>query len=101
MNYPLKKVNKEGTLLRPQHTYYSDEYAQAVCQLHLSKVIIRDNDGKLKTRYRLHSKHPHSIEMAMAYNIICPKCHNLLKQVGRSLSYHELGLYACPICDKY
>ena len=30
MNYPLKKVNKQGTLLRPQHTYYSDEYAQAV-----------------------------------------------------------------------
>ena len=73
MNYPLMKMNKEGTLLRPQHTYYSDEYAQAMCDLHLSDVIIKDDNGKLKTRYRLHAKHPHNIEMALAYDINCPK----------------------------
>jgi hypothetical protein len=89
------KMNKEGTLLRPQHTYYSDEYAHAMCDLHLSDVVIEDDKGKLKLRYRLHAKHPHTIEGAMAYNILCPKCHRHLKQVGRSLSYHDLGLYAC------
>lgn len=100
MNYPLMKMNKEGTLLRPQHTYYSDEYAHAMCDLHLSDVVIEDDKGKLKMRYRLHAKHPHTIEGAMAYSILCPKCHHHLKQVGRSLSYHDLGLYACPFCDK-
>ena len=99
-NYPLTKLNKEGTLLRPQRSYYSDEYAQAMCDLYLSDEIIRDEKDNTHTRYRLHAKQPHNIEMALAYDLMCPKCSGHLKQVGRTLTAHELGQYACPGCDK-
>lgn len=57
--------------------------------------------GDVHRFYRLHAAQPHSIDMALAYNIKCPKCHtHLLKQVGRCLNYHDLGLYKCPVCDK-
>ena len=62
-NYPISKMNKEGTLL--------------------------------------HAEQPHDMEMAFAYDIHCPNCHNgMLKQTARPLSYNELGLYRCPVCDK-
>ncbi len=99
--YPLTKMNKEGTLLRPQHSYYSDEYAKSMCNLFLSDSIVEDEQGKLHKYYRLHAKQPHNIEMALAYDIHCPNCPNgMLKQIGRPLSYNELGLYRCPVCDK-
>ena len=100
-NYPLTKMNKEGTLLRPQHSYYSDEYAQSTCDLFLSDSIVEDEHGKLHKYYRLHAKQPHDMEMAFAYDIHCPDCHSgMLKQISRPLNYHEQGLYRCPVCDK-
>ena len=100
-NYPLMKMNKEGTLLRPQHSYYSDEYAQRMCDLYLSSSIVKDEQGKLHKYYRLHAKQAHNTEMALAYDIHCPECNNgMLKQISRPLNYNELGLYRCPICDK-
>ena len=100
-NYPLTKMNKEGTLLCPQHSYYSDEYAEIMCDLFLSDSIVEDEHGKLHKYYRLHTKQDHSMEMAFAYNIHCPDCKSgMLKQISRPLSYNELGLYRCPVCDK-
>ena len=99
-NYPLTKMNKEGTLLHPQRSYYSDECAQVMCDLYLSDEIIKDEKGNLHTRYRLNAKQPHNIEMALAYDLMCPKCNSRLKQVGRTLTSHELGQYVCPVCDK-
>ena len=57
-NYPLTKMNKEGTLLRPQHSYYSDKYAESMCDLFLSDSIVEDEHGKLHKYYRLHAKQP-------------------------------------------
>ena len=100
-NYPLTKMNKEGTLLRPQHSYYSDEYAESMCDLFLSDSIVEDEQGKLHKYYRLHAKQDHNMEMAFAYDIHCPDCNvGMLKQISRPLSYNELGLYRCPVCDK-
>lgn len=100
-NYPLMKVNKEGTLLRPQHSYHSDEYTDRMCQLHLSDHIVRDDNGKTHKHYRLHAKQMHNIEMALSYDIMCPNCGcGHLKQVGGCLNSHELGLYSCPLCEK-
>ena len=43
----------------------------------------------------------HTIEMALRYEINCPECNSgRLKQVGRCLNSHELGLYICPVCEK-
>ena len=51
--------------------------------------------------YRLHANRPHTIEMALAYNVKCPVCGgNVMKQVGRCRDYHTLGLYECPVCDR-
>nr|DAG54504.1 MAG TPA: terminase large subunit [Bacteriophage sp.] len=44
----------------------------------------------------------HTIEDALAYDIKCPECghRNTLRQIGRVLDMHNLGLYKCPCCDK-
>jgi hypothetical protein len=100
-NYPVSKVNKEGTLLRPTGSYYSNEYVENMCDLYLRDEIHEDKHRKLHKYYRLHAKQPHNIEMALAYDISCPKCSvGMLKQIGRAVNSHELGLYVCPICDK-
>lgn len=48
--------------------------------------------------YRLHAKHDHTPEMALAYEIKCPKCGQIMKQVTRQNSFTELGLYTCKHC---
>ena len=100
-NYQLKAINKEGTLLRSNNSFYSDEYAESMCDLFLSDSIVEDEQGKLHKYYRLHAKQDHNMEMAFAYDIHCPDCQSgMLKQISRPLSYNELGLYRCPVCDK-
>ena len=100
-NFPLVKLNKEGTLFHAQHSYYTEEYLKGTCDLYLSDILEKDEQGNLHKYYRLHAKKDHTIEMALAYDIFCPKCKsNKLKQIGRQLSSTELGLYKCPICDK-
>jgi predicted RNA-binding Zn-ribbon protein involved in translation (DUF1610 family) len=99
MNYPLHKKNKEGNFLEATHSYYSDEYAQAMCDLYLSDELARNEAGRLQNYYRLHAKNIHSPEMELAYDIGCPKCGKHLKQVGRRISFNELGLYTCPACN--
>lgn len=101
MIYSLCKNNKEGTFLHPTSNYYSEEYAKAMCDLYLKDEIVKDEHGKIKKYYRLHAKHAHTQEEAFVYDIECPNCSNgRLKQVGRQLSHNELGLYACPNCNK-
>lgn len=100
-NYPLKATSKGGTLLLPNNSYISDEYAEKTCDLFLRSSVKKDGQGKLHKYYRLHAKQAHDSEMALAYDIRCPECHvGMLKQIGRQLSYNELGLYRCPVCDR-
>ena len=100
-NYPLIAKNKEGTLLHPQNSYYSDEYTESMCDLFLRDCLVKDEQGKQHKYYRLHARQAHNMEMAFAYDIHCPECNSgMLKQISRPLNYHELGLYRCPVCDK-
>ena len=102
MNFPLHKQNKEGTILQATSSFYSDDYAEKVCDLHLRSELWKDENGKVHEYYRLHSNRPHNIEMALRYTIFCPKCSTgILKQIGRCRNYYELGLYTCPSCDNY
>lgn len=100
-NYPLIKTNKQGTMLHPQASFCSEEYAHSMCDLYLSEECTRDQFWNVTHRYRLHASEPHSIDMALAYNIQCPRCGALLKQVGHTLNYYDLGAYMCPVCDKH
>ena len=99
MIYPLHKY-KNTNYLETTSGYYSDKYAQRMCNLYLKDEIHRNEDGKTTRYYRLHAKHPHTQEMALAYDIQCPKCRNKLKQVGRQNTMNELGLYTCNTCNK-
>lgn len=99
-NYPLIKMNQEGTLFHPQHSSCSDEYCERMCNLYLSDQVDMDDKGKPHKHYRLHAKQPHRMEDYLAYDIMCPKCSKLLKPIGRPINYNELGLYTCPYCDK-
>ena len=100
-NFPLSKMNNEGTLLQGHSSFYSDEYADSMCDLHLRSEIHEDEHGDLHKYYRLRACHPHTIEMALRYDIRCPECFSgMLKLVGRCRNSHELGLYVCPSCEK-
>lgn len=99
-NYPLIKLNKQGTLLLPQHTLYSEEYARSMCNLYLSEEYSSDAYYNVSKQYRLHAREPHSVDMALAYDIKCPNCGTMMKQVGQTLNYYDLGAYICPICNK-
>ena len=101
MLYVLRPTVKNGNVLRPQNTYYTEEYAEKVCNLYLTRETVRNEHGDVDGYYRLHATNPHSVDMALAYDIKCPKCHtHSQKQVGHCLNHYELGLYHCPICDK-
>ena len=100
MLYHLHPTVKNGTRLHPQATFYTEEYAGKVCKLYMTRETARNEKGGVDGYYRLHATTPHSVDMALAYDIKCPKCHNMLKQVGHNIDCYELGLYACPVCDK-
>ena len=100
MIFDLVPFKKDGKYLLPHDTTYTDEYAESMCTLWLKDEIVKDKRGDLHRYYRLHARQPHNIEMALAYDIKCPRCSSNLKQIGRCLNSHELGLYRCPICDK-
>ena len=100
MIYPLHG-QKKGNYLTPLNGYYTEDYAQRMCDLYLKEELARNEAGRMQRFYRLHAKNDHSQEMALAYDIKCPKCNNTLKQIGRQISFNELGLYTCPACNRY
>lgn len=71
-----------------------------MCDLYLKDELAKNEEGRVKKFYRLHAKKEHTQEMALAYDIQCPKCSGRLKQIGRQLSFNELGLYTCPACNR-
>lgn len=99
MIYPLHGQAK-GNCLTPSNSYYSEEYAQRMCALYLSDEIAKNEKGKMQRFFRLHVMRSHTQEMALAYDIKCPKCSGSLKQIGRQISLNKLGLYTCPACNK-
>ena len=99
MIYPLHGQSK-GNYLIASSSSYSEEYAQRMCDLYLKDELAKNEEGRVKKFYRLHAKKEHTQEMALAYDIQCPKCNGRLKQIGRQLSFNELGLYTCPACNR-
>ena len=101
-NYPLKANKYNPRTLEPlTNAYVTEEYLSRRYDLYLTSEYTRDDDGTVRRYYRLNANSPHSVEMALSYDIKCPKCKtNTLKQVGRSLGYYKLGLYECPVCDR-
>lgn len=96
--YPLSKNKKDRRVLHPLSTFSSEQYIESHYDLYLS-IMYDEDGGGLHRSYRLHAMQPHSIEMALAYDIKCPKCGRTMKQTGRCLDSHTLGLYECPSCD--
>ena len=99
MIYPLHGQTK-GNYLTASSSSYSEEYAQRMCDLYLKEEVTENEKGHMQKYYRLHAKHEHTPEMALAYDIQCPDCYRTLKQVGRQISFNKLGLYTCPACNR-
>ncbi len=99
-NYKLHKLNKKGRWFHANDTSFTDEYADERLDLFLRSSVVKKENGKYGNVYRLHAKEPHTVEMALDYDIGCPKCGAQLRLIGRCLNSHELGLYTCPVCDK-
>ena len=100
-NYPLRANKYNWRSLEPQNTFNSEEFTRDHYDLYLTTEHIADSHHNVRRYYRLHANQPHSIEMALAYDIRCPLCNShIMKQVGRCLNAHDLGLYECPVCDR-
>ena len=101
-NYPLRVNKVNWRSLEPQtNTYVTEDYIAGHYDLYLTSEYITDEHNSVHRYYRLHANKPHSIEMALAYDVKCPCCgRNVLKQVGRCKDYYTLGLYECPVCDR-
>lgn len=99
-NYELRKYSEKRALLIPHHTFVTDEYADQRMDLFLRSKLVEHEYGKYTNEYRLYAREPHTIEMALSYDIYCPECGKTLKQIGRCVNSHMLGLYRCPACDR-
>lgn len=99
MIYKLHK-NKNNNFLTASHGAYTEEYAQNMFDLYLKDELIKNDAGRVEKLYRLYAKEDHTQDMALAYDVQCPNCRNVLKQVGKQLTFNKLGLYKCPHCGK-
>ena len=99
--YDLIKLNKEGTAFNARETFTTAEYADRYYRMYLKCSLVENEKGHFKKRFRLHTVKPTSIETALTYDIYCPDCGKRLRQIGRCLDSHDLGLYKCPTCDKW
>ena len=102
MIYPLIKNSKShnDNLYNAANGFYTEECVKRLHRLYLKDEFARNEQGRLVRYYRLSAVRDHTQEMALAYDINCPKCGNRLKQIGRQLSMNELGLYSCPCCNR-
>ena len=99
-NYPLFKMNRnDPDTLTPQNSYYSEQYCERHCNLYLTTQVHQNKKGRLQEYYRLHASTSHTPEQALAYEIKCPKCGAIMKQVTRQNTGTELGLYTCKRCN--
>ncbi len=101
-NFKLRVNKFDRKALYPISTYCSEEYLAGHAGLYLTTDLVEDErNQKLHRYYRLHSSESLSIEDALGFEISCPECHrHKLRQIGRILNSHDLGLYVCPDCDK-
>lgn len=100
-NYPLFSMNKKDPdILTPQNSYYSEQYCEQHCKLYLTTQVHQNEKGRYQAYYRLHASTAHTPEQALAYEIKCPKCDSIMKQVTRQNTGTELGLYTCKRCNR-
>ena len=76
------------------------KFKESSYDLYLTEQLDRNENGKSQRNYRLHARAAHTPEMALAYEIKCPKCGNTLKQIARQRTLTDLGLYTCKCCNK-
>ena len=102
-SYALRSTKYDWREMEPvTNSSMSEEYVSEHYDLYITSEVLYNKDTqKYYRRYRLHANRPHSIEMALAYDIKCPHCGtNNLKQIGRCQDHFTLGLYECPVCDR-
>lgn len=100
-NFILHAQGLNKKILRPTSYIITEEGLKHSYELYLTKELWKQKTyGNFRSVYRLHACVPHTVEMALAYNILCPKCGKPMRQIGRCQDFHTLGLYECMNCDK-
>ena len=97
--FPLHNHNN-GDILYPQNSFYSEECASRICSWYLTDHLYKNDKGKVKSAYRLHSCKPRTFADYMKFEVACPKCKHRMYPIQDALNYHDLALYFCKHCDK-
>lgn len=82
--YNLHKTDhKDGTYgLHPNSTSYTEEYAEKVCSFYLTDEYVRNEHRNVDVFYRLNSPRTvHNNYQALIYDVCCPKCGGIMRQV--------------------
>ncbi len=98
--FPLNTNTKNGTVLHPQSSFYTEEYARRMCNWYLTDHVQKDGNGDVRKSYQLHSSEPRSFADFMAYDILCPKCGQRMHPIANAVNSHDLALYTCSACNK-
>ncbi len=98
--YPLNKFNKKGNILYPHASSYSEEYAKGMCKWYLTDHHYRDEHGRFRTTYQLHSNEPQRFSDYMVNDIMCPKCGSRMHPYAAAENNHDLAHYFCQNCHK-
>lgn len=85
--HPLVDANSEGIEKVP---LFFTTGTERLPKMYLSEMI--------PGYFRLHSKNPVSQNESNAFQIHCPQCGKVLKQIARNNSKTKLGLYTCNGC---
>ena len=99
MTYPLITDFFNEKRLHPLNVHASETYVRCTYRFWITCEETEDKHGRKRMFYRFHTLRPHTAEMASTYNIECPHCHRLMKQVWGYQDSYDLGLYTCPVCD--
>ena len=90
--YPLASVDSGGNKQVPMFAVTDLKMMQGEISLYLSEITPQ--------HFRLHSRKPMTQKATDSLEIRCPRCGEPMKQIGRQLSFNELGLYSCPCCNR-
>lgn len=98
--YSLRPFKIGGKILYPKEELGDKERTHSYNEFCLDEYLLKDEHGRLYSRYRLHTREPYQFFDTMEFDIKCPKCGTNLRLCGNPHDLNDHGLYKCRKCDE-